>query len=91
MTVVIFTEKADIPVDAVVRELAARNVPVFRVDTSWFPRSLVLEALLDSDGIWTGILATQHRVVDLGAIRSIWFRHPGAFSFAEGMTDVERA
>jgi ATP-grasp ribosomal peptide maturase len=91
LTVVIFAEKADIPVDAVVRELTARSVPVFRADTSWFPRSLVLEALLDGDGTWTGILATGHRTVDLGAIRSIWSRHPGAFSFAEGMTDVERA
>lgn len=91
MTVVIFAEKADIPVDAVVRELAARNVPVFRADTSWFPRSLTLEALLGSDGTWTGVLATKHRAVNLSDIRSIWSRHPGAFSFAEGMTDVERA
>lgn len=91
MTVVIFAEKADIPVDAVVRELTARGVLVFRADTSWFPRSLVLEALLDGDGTWAGVLATEHRAVDLGDIQSIWSRHPGAFSFAEGMTDVERA
>ncbi len=91
MTVVIFADKADIPVDAVVCELAARNVPVFRADTSWFPRSLVLEAQLDSEGTWRGILATQHRAVDLGDIRSIWSRPSGAFSFAAGMTDVERA
>lgn len=91
MTVVIFAEKADTPVDAVVRELTVRDVPVFRVDTSWFPRELVLEALLESAGRWTGILRTKHRTVDLGAIRSIWYRGPGAFSFAEGMTDVELA
>jgi glutathione synthase/RimK-type ligase-like ATP-grasp enzyme len=29
--------------------------------------------------------------VDLGAIRSIWYRGPGAFSFADGMTEVEQA
>lgn len=91
MTVVIFAEKADIPVDAVVRELTVRDVPAFRVDTSWFPRELVLEALLESAGRWTGILRTKHRTVDLGAIRSIWYRGPGAFSFADGMTDVELA
>lgn len=34
MTVLIFAQLADSPVDAMVRELAARNVPVFRVDTS---------------------------------------------------------
>ncbi len=91
MTVVIFADKTDIPVDAVVRELTARDVPVFRVDTSWFPRELVLEALLDGDGRWVGMLQTEHRTMDLGDIRSIWYRAPGAFSFAEGLTDVERA
>lgn len=29
--------------------------------------------------------------MDLEAIRSIWHRDPGAFSFADGMTEVERA
>jgi ATP-grasp ribosomal peptide maturase len=91
VTVVIFADKTGIPVDAVVRQLTARDVPMFRVDTSWFPRELVLEALLDGDGRWAGILQTEHRTVDLGDIRSIWYRGPGAFSFAEGMTDVERA
>lgn len=91
VTVVIFAEETDVPVDAVVRELAARDVPVFRADTSWFPRKLVLEALLESEGRWTGKLRTDHRTVGLDAIRSIWCRGPGAFSFAEAMTDVERA
>ncbi|MGH4010108.1 MAG: ATP-grasp ribosomal peptide maturase [Pseudonocardiaceae bacterium] len=91
MTVLVFAEQSDTPVDAVVRELTARDVPVFRVDTSWFPRELVLEALLDDEGRWAGALRTKHRRADLGAIRSIWYRDPGAFSFAEGMTEVERA
>ncbi|MGH3855322.1 MAG: MvdC/MvdD family ATP grasp protein [Pseudonocardiaceae bacterium] len=91
MTVVIFAEKADIPVDAVVRGLTVRDVPVFRIDTSWFPRELVLEAFLERDGQWTGILRTEHRTLELEAIRSIWYRDPGTFSFAESMTDVERA
>ncbi len=71
--------------------LTARDVPVFRVDTSWFPRELVLEALLDDEGRWSGVLRTKHRTLDLEAIRSIWYRGPGAFSFADGMTEVERA
>lgn len=91
MTVLVFAEQSDTPVDAVVRELTIRDVPVFRVDTSWFPRELVLEALLDNEGQWAGVLRTKHRTVDLGTIRSIWYRDPGAFSFAEGMTEVERA
>lgn len=97
MTVLILAQHADTPVDAVVRELAAREVPVFRADTSWFPRELVLEARLSTEGRWIGQLLTNpeqrtsHRAVDLEAIRSIWHRDPGAFSFAEGMTEVERA
>ncbi len=91
MTVLVFAEQSDTPVDAVVRELTARDVPVFRIDTSWFPRELVLEALLDDEGQWAGVLRTKHRTVDLGAIRSIWYRSPGAFSFIDGMTEVERA
>ncbi len=46
---------------------------------------------MESDGRWTGTLRTKYRTVDLGAIRSIWYRSPGAFSFADGLTDVERA
>ena len=91
MTVLVFAEQSDTPVDAVVRELTIRDVPVFRVDTSWFPRELVLEAFLDDAGRWAGVLRTTHRTVDLGSIRSVWYRDPGAFSFAEGMTEVERA
>jgi hypothetical protein len=91
MTVVIFAQPADSPVDVMVRKLAARNVPVFRADTSWFPRQMVLDARLSEDGHWTGLLSTAHRAVDLGAIRSVWYRDPAAFSFAPGLTDVERA
>jgi ATP-grasp ribosomal peptide maturase len=91
VTVVIFADNNDVPVDAVVRELTERDVPVFRADTSWFPRTLTMEALLDSDGHWRGLLRTSHRTVELSDIRSIWCRHPGTFGFPEGMTEVERA
>lgn len=91
MTVVVLAQEADIPVDAVVHQLAERDVPVFRADTSWFPRELVLDAQLTNDGRWTGQLSTEHRAVQLDDIRSIWHRDPSAFSFADSMTDVERA
>lgn len=91
MTVVIFAQQADSPVDVMVRRLAARNVAVFRADTSWFPRQMVLDARLGADGRRRGQLSTAHRAVDLEAICSIWYRDPSAFSFAEGLTDVERA
>lgn len=71
MTVLILAQHADTPVDVVVRELAVREVPVFRADTSWFPRELVLEARLSPEGRWAGQLRTAHRAVDLETIRSI--------------------
>lgn len=91
MTVVILAQIADTPVDAVVQGLSARDIPVFRADTSWFPRQLVLDAQLACDGRWTGELRTEYRNVRLEDIRSIWHRDPSAFSFPEGMIEVERA
>lgn len=90
-TVVVFAQETDAPVDAVVRELTDRGVAVFRADTSWFPRQLVLDARLDATGRWTGVLATEHRRVDLEAITAIWYRDPAAFRFPATLTDVERA
>lgn len=91
MTVVVLAQTADTPVDLVVQQLAERDIPVFRADTSWFPRELILDARLTSGGRWTGELRTEHRAVQLGDIRSIWHRDPSAFCFAQTMTDVERA
>lgn len=90
MTVLILAEDSDTPVDRVVEELAARGVPTFRADTSWFPGRLVLDARLDGSAGWTGELRTDHRRVDLAEIRSVWARGPGAFRFAAGMSDAER-
>ncbi|GAA4024744.1 hypothetical protein GCM10022247_56460 [Allokutzneria multivorans] len=90
-TVVIFAQEADAPVDAVVRMLTERGVAVFRVDTSWFPSRLVLDAHLDDTGRWSGVMRTEHRGVDVADIRSIWYRDPAAFRFPAGLTEVERA
>jgi hypothetical protein len=82
-----FSQQADTPVDAVVRELATLEVPGFRADTCWFPRQLVLDAALSSDSRWIGELSIPHRAVRLEAIRSIWCRDSTAFSFADDPTD----
>jgi ATP-grasp ribosomal peptide maturase len=91
LTVVVFAQEADAPVDAVVRELTDRGVAVFRADTSWFPRQLVLDARLNTAGRWTGVLASEYRRVDLETIGAIWYRDPTAFRFPDTLTDVERA
>lgn len=90
MTVLILAQDADAPTDAVVAELTRRKIAVFRADTSWFPRRLVLDAEL-TGGRWTGTLSTDHRSVRLGDIRAIWYRDPSAFVFPPELTEVERA
>jgi ATP-grasp ribosomal peptide maturase len=90
MTVLVLAQEADAPTDAVVTELTRRGVPVFRADTSWFPRRLALDAQL-TGGRWTGTLATEHRSVELSDIRSVWYRDPSAFVFPPELTEVERA
>lgn len=91
VTVLILAQGADAPTDHLVTELGHRGVPVFRADTSWFPRHLVLDAQLDAAGRWRGTLATEHRSVELDQIRSVWHRDPAAFVFADELTEVERA
>ncbi|AUI58444.1 ATP-grasp ribosomal peptide maturase [Amycolatopsis sp. BJA-103] len=90
MTVLILAQEADAPTDALVAELIRRDVAVFRADTSWFPRRLVLDAEL-TGGHWIGTLTTAYRSVQLGDIRAIWYRDPAAFAFPPELTEVERA
>lgn len=88
-TVLILSEEFDPTVDKVVEELDRRGVPVFRVDTAWFPESLALDARLDGRS-WSGVLRTDERAVELGDLRSIWYRRPTAFSFSAGMSRAEQ-
>lgn len=90
MTVVIFAQDNDSPVDQVVLALAERDIPVFRADLSWFPQKLTVDARFN-DGLWSGELRTPSRSVSFDEIRSVWYRNPAAFGFPAGMSDVERA
>ncbi|MDQ3154990.1 MAG: ATP-grasp ribosomal peptide maturase [Actinomycetota bacterium] len=90
MTVVVLAQDCDAPVDRVVLALAERSVPVFRADLAWFPQHLAVDAEL-VDGRWVGVLRSEHRSVDLGDIRSIWYRDPAAFHFPPAMTAAERS
>lgn len=89
MTVLILATERDISADRMVRALADRDVPVFRVDMGWFPQQLTLDAEL-RNGRWTGRLATPHREVTLEELRSVWYRNPSAFRFPATMSGTER-
>lgn len=89
MTVVIFAQECDASVDQVIRQLTDRRVPVFRVDTSWFPQRLTIQAQIEGDR-WVGRLSTDHHQVDLDDIQSIWYRDPTAFDFPANLSQPER-
>lgn len=44
MTVLVLAAETDRTADSVVTGLTERNVPVMRIDTSWFPQQMILDA-----------------------------------------------
>ncbi|MGH3972372.1 MAG: MvdC/MvdD family ATP grasp protein [Pseudonocardiaceae bacterium] len=69
--ILILAQESDRTADGVVLGLVERGEPVVRVDLSWFPQRLTLDAEF-RDGSWRGSLCTEHHEVDLSAIRSVW-------------------
>jgi hypothetical protein len=88
MTVLILAQDFDRTADHVVRALHERDVPVVRVDLSWFPQRLSIEAELTCGG-WVGRLRTEHRELSLEAIRSIWYLSSPDGSWCEVSADAE--
>lgn len=86
--ILVLAQESDRTADGVVLALAERGEPVVRLDLSWFPQRLSLDAEF-RDGQWRGSLRTEHHEVDLAAIRSVWVRSPTSFRLPEGMTAVE--
>ncbi|HEY8371170.1 MAG TPA: ATP-grasp ribosomal peptide maturase [Pseudonocardiaceae bacterium] len=89
MTVLILADELDIAADHMVRVLRDRGVGVCRIDTAWFPSQLGLRAELRG-GRWVGELRTPRRVLDLEAVRAVWYRSPAAFRFPAELSPTER-
>lgn len=89
MTVLVLAAETDRTADGVVAGLTELHVPVMRVDTSWFPQKMSLEAEF-RDGTCRGVLRTAHHKVDLADIRSIWVRTPSTYAFPESLSAAER-
>lgn len=86
--ILVLAQESDRTADGVVRGLGERGEPVVRIDLSWFPQRLVLDAEF-REGTWRGCLRTEQHEVDLAAIRSVWVRSPASFRLPEGMSPVE--
>lgn len=77
-TVLVVTNRSDATCDPVIEELTRRGAEVVRFDTADFPTASRLAATLTGRGR-AGRLAVGSRVVDLEAVRSVWWRRPGEF------------
>ncbi|MCY0961490.1 ATP-grasp ribosomal peptide maturase [Streptomyces sp. H27-H5] len=80
----------DWPTDRVVDELTGRGAEVFRMDTADFPQRLTMAARIDQGHGWAGELATALRSVELSRVGAVYYRAPGAFRLADGMSGPEQ-
>ncbi|MFE1394734.1 ATP-grasp ribosomal peptide maturase [Nocardiopsis alba] len=87
--VLVLTNDEDGTADLVVHHLQERKVPVVRMDPGDFPLAMTIEAELDDD-TWKGAVHDALRGVDLGSVRSVYYRRPGQFTLPAGMSGPER-
>jgi hypothetical protein len=95
-TVLVITDAHDVTANRVKAELAMRGVPVVTIDAADFPTGLRISATLTTgDLAWDGGLAGETldgRAVklDLGDVRSVYYRRPTGFVLADGMSGPEQ-
>ncbi|MEU8776283.1 ATP-grasp ribosomal peptide maturase [Streptomyces sp. NPDC048606] len=78
----VVTNLEDPTADLVIAELHDRDVPVVRLDSGDFPATLSCSAHIGGELTrWGGSVATQTRVAELGAVRSLYYRRPSGFAF----------
>ncbi|MFE2078042.1 ATP-grasp ribosomal peptide maturase [Streptomyces misionensis] len=77
--VLVVTRLDDATADEVITELNRRRVPVTRLDPGDFPDTVTFGAAFGSRGV-SGIVATQTRTVDLGGVRSVYWRRPTPYT-----------
>ena len=84
----VLAQELDRSADGVITGLVEAGQHVMRIDLSWFPRQLTLDAEF-CDGRWQGCLRTEHHMLELASITAVWVRSPGLFRLPEGMSAVE--
>lgn len=94
MTVLILADEADSTAGRVLTALAEREVPAVRVAPACFPAQLALAAGVGRAAAWSGCLidrSSGRTLVDLASVRGVYYRRPGQFRLAAGMTGPEQA
>ncbi|MPZ65358.1 MAG: ATP-grasp ribosomal peptide maturase [Pseudonocardiaceae bacterium] len=84
----VIAQAEDATADLVVDALRARGAEVARIDTADFPRRLSLAAAPDRIDV-PGYLCTEHHLIDLAVVRSVYRRSPARFAFPDGMSGPE--
>lgn len=93
MTVLILTDAGDPTATRVMTELVGRGVPAVRVAPADFPTRAGLTAVIGGDRAWSGSLTesvTGRPVVELGEVRSIYYRRPNQFQVDAELSDPEK-
>lgn len=94
MTVLVLTDDADTTTDRVLAELTGRGVPAVRLAPSDFPAKIAMAARAGCEDRWSGCLIDRDSgepLLDLAAVRAIYYRRPNQFMLADEMSGPERA
>jgi ATP-grasp ribosomal peptide maturase len=82
--VLVVTRLDDVTADTVISELNRRKQPVVRLDPGNFPDSVTMTTAFNSRGL-SGVLRTATRAVDIGGVRSVYWRRPGMYAAPDGI------
>ncbi|MFD8749728.1 ATP-grasp ribosomal peptide maturase [Kitasatospora sp. NPDC059577] len=85
-SVLVLTNPLDVTADAVLRVLAERRVPVVRLDPGADLHTGASLTAAYRTGGQRGALRTASRVLDLGAVRSVWVRRASPY---EGPSELD--
>jgi glutathione synthase/RimK-type ligase-like ATP-grasp enzyme len=88
--ILIVTESVDLHSDDMIHELRRQGHDPIRLNTEDIPLNTRHSFQLDEDGLRGQIhIQTNGRTIDIGAIRSIWWRRPNAFTLPEDLSEQE--
>ncbi|MEV5386109.1 ATP-grasp ribosomal peptide maturase [Streptomyces sp. NPDC052721] len=84
--VLVVTRVDDATADGVITELNRRRVPVVRLDPGDFPTAVKMNATFNGNGV-AGTLSTETRTIDLGDVRSVYWRRPTPYAVDLAMSE----
>ncbi|MFF9639448.1 ATP-grasp ribosomal peptide maturase [Streptomyces bacillaris] len=89
-SVLVLTNLSDVTTDIVLRVLAARRVPVVRLDPGTDLHTGASLSATYGTGVQRGVLRTPSRDLDLARVRSVWVRRPSPYEGPPGLEERDR-